>query len=229
MKISKINFKDKDGKNSTINLSRQDGIIYDIFFIYGPPNSGKTHLCKSISDAWQLNMFHGESAVGMNLNKADISIHGAFNDMQQINFGLPSSMSGKVLIQKKVVIDSSIKNSILYYPWNRHTCVDENKFYGEIVTNASLPLIDLSDNTITNCCLLVDNAARGFTEHETSEYIVEISQLASKNDNQVIMFVDTMNCGKIVGSNRSYSMQELSTSSTMTICREVVKNTRLQK
>ena len=215
MKISKILFKNKTGKIIPVELARQDGVVYDVFFIYGPPGSGKTHLCKSISDAWQLNMFHGESSIGSSQKYSDIQIEASFNDMQPINFGVPSKLSSKAAITKKIVIGNNIKNSILYYPWNRHTCVDSPNFHGEIMTNALLPLMDLSDNSIQSCCLIIDNAARGLSESEAQAYAQEVSSIARKNNNQVIMFMDFINCGSIAGSNRSFCLEQLTSNSFM--------------
>ena len=224
MKLSKISYKNKNGKMVSIDLQRKDGTIYDIFFIYGPPGCGKTHLCKLISDAWQVNLFHGENPMGSGPMCTEIQLEGSFNDMQPISFGIPSKLTTKNIIRSKVSIENEVKNSILYYPWNRHTCVDSNNCYGEILTNAYLPLADMQDNSIQNCCLVIDNATRGFAEKDVKEYIQELHQVAQKHNNQVIMFLDSNNCGYLSGNNRSFSMEEQTSESIVDRCKNIIHN-----
>jgi hypothetical protein len=227
MKISKITYKNKEGKTCAVNLSRNDGITYDVFFIYGPPGSGKSYLCKLISDAWQLNMFHGESKLGASIKGSDINIEGSFSDLHPIVFGIPSKLSNKNLIASRVQIDQRIKNSILYYPWNRHTCTDETIFAGETITNAYMPMADLSDDTIQNCCLIIDNAARGMNEQESAEYIKILNELCQKNKNQIILFMDSINCGSVANSNRSHCLGQQTMNGCLEECKKMLKDLKL--
>jgi hypothetical protein len=224
MKISKITYKDKKGVTNSISLQRQDGIIYDIFFIYGGPGCGKTNLCKLISDAWQMNMFHGENPVGHGSRHPSIEIEASFNDMQPISFGIPSKLTSKNLIQSKTTMGEKIRNSILYYPWNRHNCIEEKYYQGEIITNACIPLMDLHDSSLQNCSMLIDNAARGMTENETKDYIQEINALSQKNNNQVIMFMDQINSKFLEGNSRSFCMGK--EGSMIELCKDLANRIR---
>lgn len=224
MKISKINFKDKKGKMHSINMQKQDGSIYDIFFIYGAYGCGKTFLCKLISDAWQMNMFHGENNNYKISKNTNIEIEAFFNDLSPINFGIPSNLGNKNLIKNKVSIDDNIKNSILYYPSNRNSCVEENNFHGEIITNAYIPLADMQDSTIKNCCLIIDNANRGMNEQDTKDYINEINKTSQKHNNQVIMFLDINNCQYLIGNNRTYCIENQENISISEKCKTIISN-----
>ena len=227
MKISKITYKNKDNKTCTINLARNDGIIYDVFFIYGPPGSGKSHLCKLLSDAWQLNMFHGESRIGTGIKNSEINIEGSFSDLHPIVFGIPSKLSNKNLIASRAQIDQRVKNSVLYYPWNRHTCTDESIFAGETITNAYIPIADLSDDTIQNCCLIIDNAARGMTEQEASEYIKILNDLCIKNKNQIILFMDSIKCVSVANSNRSHCLGQQAVNGCILECKKMLEDLKV--
>lgn len=226
MKISKIEFKNKTGKNILINLTKQDGNPYNEFFIYGDHNCGKTYLAKLISDAWQMNLFHGENGILKSATDRYINIEANFSDLQPIIFGIPSKLTNKVSIQAKISIEKTIKNSILYYPAERYSVVDDLFFYGEIATNAAIPLADLHDSTIQNCCLVIDNCCRGLSETESQEYVKMLVSSAQKNNNQIIMFMDTKNANLFSSSSRTFRMDEESQNSVIDICMEFINKTK---
>lgn len=226
MKISKIEFKNKYGKTILVDLTRPDGNPYNEFFIYGDYNCGKTYLSRMISDAWQMNLFHGENGILKSATDRYINIAGSFSDLQPIDFGFPSKLTNKVSIQSKISIEKTIKNSILYYPAERYNFVDQDFFYGEIVTNAAIPLADLHDSTIQNCCLVIDNCCRGLSESESQEYVKMLIAAAIKNNNQIIMFIDTKNASLFAGSSRSFNMNHDNKSSSIEMCLEFVSKTK---
>lgn len=226
MKISKIEFKNKAGKHISISLTKQDGNPYNEFFIYGSHNCGKTYLSKLISDAWQLNLFHGENGILKSATDKYINIEANFSDLQPIVFGIPSKITSKVAIQAKISIEKTIKNSILYYPAERYSVVDESFFCGEISTNAAIPLADLHDSTIQNCCLVIDNCCRGLNDSESQEYVKMLVSSAQKNNNQIIMFMDIKNASLFASSSRTFRMDEEDNISVIDMCIDFINKAK---
>jgi hypothetical protein len=135
-------------------------------------------------------------------------------------------LTNKVSIQAKISIEKTIKNSILYYPAERYSVVDDLFFYGEIATNAAIPLADLHDSTIQNCCLVIDNCCRGLSETESQEYVKMLVSSAQKNNNQIIMFMDTKNANLFSSSSRTFRMDEENQNSVIDICMEFINKTK---
>jgi hypothetical protein len=173
-----------------------------------------------------MNLFHGENGILKSTLDRHISVEGNFYDMQPISFGLPSKLTNKIAIQSKISIEKVIKNAILYYPGERHNVVDQDLYFGEIATSAAIPLADLHDSTIQNCCLLIDNCCRGLNESETQEYIKALINSSQKNNNQIIMFMDTKNAGMFASSSRAFCLSKENHKSIMDTCIEFIAKTK---
>lgn len=190
MKISNINYIDKAGIVQEIKIERQDGNCHLEFFISGPPGSGKTKICKDIWDCWQANLFYAEENKIKDYSKYPLEIKGNFNDNSPFVVSNPPKMSTKMLLNNKIKLDGELKNTILFYPSGRNECADDSFNMGKTITGCALPMADLEDPSISNCCFIIDDLTYGMDEQESISYIREIINLNKKNNNQIIMTVN---------------------------------------
>jgi|LauGreDrversion4_2_1035121.scaffolds.fasta_scaffold03508_8 recombinational DNA repair ATPase RecF len=207
MKIRKINFKTKTDNHASIDLTR-DGINpYLEYFIYGDFGSGKTSILKLIWECWQANLFHGEK-INLSLKKTDHCIvEACFNDNQDFSFGFPSKTATKLILSNKVKHEETISNCILYYPSNREGCIDEKFHEGHVLTNCAIPIADLEDKTISNCCFLIDDICRGLDQSDSISYIREIIKVSKKNNNQIIMTIDQKEMSYLNITDRCHELE----------------------
>lgn len=207
MKITKINFKNTTGNHFKIDLTKDGVNPYLEYFICGDYGSGKTRLLKLIWECWQANLFHGEKS-NLSLKKTDHCIvEGCFSDNYEFSFGFPSKTSTKLILNNKVKHEESITNCILYYPSSRESCIDEKFHEGSVITNCAIPIADLEDKTISNCCFLIDDVCRGLDQSDAISYIREIIKVSKKNNNQIIMTIDQREMSYLNISDRFYSLE----------------------
>lgn len=191
MKISSIKFKDLNNKIKIIKIENNGQIPLD-FFVYGKHGSGKTKLCNTIWKCWQSNVFHAENSKLINDEIDFCEISGNFHDNSPFSISLPSKMSNKLIINSKSKFDQELKNTILYYPSNRFDCVDSRFSMGSKITSMAMPLADLQDSSISNCCFLIDDAFSGLEEQDIMHYGRELINSAKLNNNQIIMLLDPL-------------------------------------
>lgn len=217
MKINKLNFKNCSGNNTTIDLTR-DGINpYSEFFISGDHGSGKTKLLKLIWDCWQANLFHGEKENFLLDKKDHCVIEGSFHDNYSFTIDLPSKTGSKLILSNRVKYEENIANTILYYPSNRDDCIDERFNCGHVTTNCAIPIADLDDSTISNCCFLIDDICRGLDQSDTTAYIREIIKRSKAHNNQVIMTIDTRDADLLNIQDRRFNLDKNSSATFINI------------
>lgn len=223
MKINSIRYKDKKGLLQEINLERQDGNCHLEFFISGPAGSGKTKICKEIWDCWQANLFYAEENKIKQFNNYQIEINGSFNDNSPFLISNPPKMSTKMLLSNKVKLDGELKNTILFYPSSRNECADESFNMGQTITGCALPMADLEDASISNCCFIIDDLTYGMDEQESITYIRELIKLGKKNNNQIIMTVNKKVFNIIKDLGKSFYIKEADEEETFDKIRKLCK------